>query len=757
MFNLEDSDEEDFQLTHYGQSLSYNDDFEENDIDGSDQSGDDDETREIREMRRKRKMMAREAGIKLDGEEENENDEGPLKKKSKQEVMKEVIAKSKFYKFERQMAKEKDEMVIDVMDQKQNVEALLGELRDAGSFTKEKKLIPTTEFAADQKNNEGNDDEDYERRVRELAFERRAQAADRTKTEQEIAEEKAEKLKKLEAQRLARMNGEFNSDEEQSDIDDDEDGNVQNGTNVDDNDDINDATEFGLKPVLDLQKRKKNESQDNDHDRTEFDDDDLAGNMVIDDEFQEFDSDVDENISKNKKKINKNSREAKISKTISEKNAKVAYTFEMPENVAELLDIFSCHPAKEQPVIVERILTLYDPRLHPNNKEKISSFTNIFAEYLIASADLVPETPEEDVAPVLDKLINILRRLAEKHSESLAEFFREQLNKAEARLQSAISKSKNKQVTENPSHLFLFTLIAIIFSTSDHFNQIVTPASLLLGLHLSQIRLLSPSDIQAGLYVASTALTYQRLAKRYIPEIPIFLARALYILCPSEPSSNEIPHDIFLGVVESRFPAEINIDFKKYESPLMLRHLNVLEKSSKEDLQNVYNHLFVKTLLVLDSYMSLWTDDTAFIEIFSPFLTLVKDHSATFEKLTKRLKFSQKSRVPLALQSHKPVPIATKIPKFEENYSVDKKSYDPDVTRREHKKLLAAVKKERKGALRELRKDSHFIAREKLRERKQQDKEYHEKLDKLIRTVATEEGTEKNKYERERKLRKKKH
>lgn len=53
------------------------------------------------------------------------------------------------------------------------------------------------------------------------------------------------------------MNGEFNSDEEQSDIDDDEDGNVQNGTNVDDNDDINDATEFGLKPVLDLQKRKK--------------------------------------------------------------------------------------------------------------------------------------------------------------------------------------------------------------------------------------------------------------------------------------------------------------------------------------------------------------------------------------------------------------------------------------------------------------------------------------------------------------------
>lgn len=757
MFNLDDSDEEDFQLTHFGQSLSFNDDFENNEIEGSDQSDDDAETRELKEMRRKRKLLAREAGIDLEDSEKNdgeedEEEEGPAKKKSKQEVMKEVIAKSKFYKFERQMAKEKDEMVIDAMDQKQNVEALLGELRDAGSFTKAKQVLPGPNVLVGElkeKKAEADYDDDYEQRVRELAFERRAQAADRAKTEEEAAKENAEKLKKLEAQRLARMNGEV-SDEEEANEESDQD--AAKGEFVDDNDDINDAGGFGLKSALDIKKEQEDNDDSEDDDE---DDDSVNGNLLVDDEFQAADSDEGEELSESEKETSKKPKAAKK----ESKGSKLAYTFEMPEDVTELLEIFGQYPAKEQPVIIERIMTLYDPRLNPGNKEKIASFTCILAEYVILTADVVPETSDEDIAPVLDTLISILKKLAEKHTESLAQFFRQQLNEADSRLRSAISKNKNKYITENPSHLFLFTVIAIIFSTSDHFNQIVTPASLLLGLHLSQVRLLTPSDILAGLYTASTALTYQRIAKRYIPEITIFLARALYLLSPTQIKNKAIPREIFLGVIDpkSRFPASKDTDAKEYKAPLALRQLHTLPETPEAELQKVYTQLYIKTLQVLEAYMTLWTDDQAFIEIFTPFLPLVKDHPSTYDKLTKRLSFAQKSRAPLTLQSHRPIPLASKIPKFEENYSVDKKSYDPDVVRREHKKLQSAVKKERKGALRELRKDTHFITREKLRERKEHDKEYHEKLDKLIRTVATEEGAEKNKYERERKQRKKKH
>lgn len=98
------------------------------------------------------------------------------------------------------------------------------------------------------------------------------------------------------------------------------------------------------------------------------------------------------------------------------------------------------------------------------------------------------------------------------------------------------------------------------------------------------------------------------------------------------------------------------------------------------------------------------------------------------------------------------------MPKFDESYSLDRhiSSYDPDRERKELSKLKAEHKKERKGALKELRKDAAFIAREKLKERKVADKEYHEKLRRIEGMIQSEEGKEANAYERDKSRRKKK-
>jgi nucleolar protein 14 len=69
-------------------------------------------------------------------------------------------------------------------------------------------------------------------------------------------------------------------------------------------------------------------------------------------------------------------------------------------------------------------------------------------------------------------------------------------------------------------------------------------------------------------------------------------------------------------------------------------------------------------------------------------------------------------------------------------------------------KLRAEYKKERKGALRELRKDSNFIAREQLREKKERDRAYEVKYKRLVAEIQGEEGKEKNAYEREKRARK---
>lgn len=105
MFDLEDDEPID-GLTHMGKSITFpdQDDFEETDLldpDGSD-SGD--------ESADNQRGLKRVRGDDDIGDLDNETTEGePERKKTKQEIYKEIIAKSKFHKAERQAQKETDE------------------------------------------------------------------------------------------------------------------------------------------------------------------------------------------------------------------------------------------------------------------------------------------------------------------------------------------------------------------------------------------------------------------------------------------------------------------------------------------------------------------------------------------------------------------------------------------------------------------------------------------------------------------------
>ena len=92
------------------------------------------------------------------------------------------------------------------------------------------------------------------------------------------------------------------------------------------------------------------------------------------------------------------------------------------------------------------------------------------------------------------------------------------------------------------------------------------------------------------------------------------------------------------------------------------------------------------------------------------------------------------------------------MPKFEEFFHPDK-HYDPDRERAELGKLKAEHKRERKGAMRELRKDANFIAREQLREKKEKDEAYEKKYRRLVAEIQSEEGKEAKAYARTKRFR----
>lgn len=111
--------------------------------------------------------------------------------------------------------------------------------------------------------------------------------------------------------------------------------------------------------------------------------------------------------------------------------------------------------------------------------------------------------------------------------------------------------------------------------------------------------------------------------------------------------------------------------------------------------------------------------------------------------LSKLLKFSKNQRKPLRLQMHKPIPIPSYIPKFEEHSSNYLRNRDPDHERNEIAKLRRQVKQEKKGAIRELRKDARFLAAVKRKEQQEKDRVYSETLKKAHASIEPERAEEK--------------
>lgn len=110
------------------------------------------------------------------------------------------------------------------------------------------------------------------------------------------------------------------------------------------------------------------------------------------------------------------------------------------------------------------------------------------------------------------------------------------------------------------------------------------------------------------------------------------------------------------------------------------------------------------------------------------------------------LKLSASTRQPLLLQHHKPIPIASYVPKFDEGFNPNKR-FDPDSARVEAQKLKSQYKKEKKGAVRELRKDNRFLAVEEAKRKQVADEAYDKKIKKIMGSL-TEERAEEKAYEK---------
>jgi nucleolar protein 14 len=750
MFDLED-DEPTEGLTHMGQSLTFDgpnlvDDYNEEDSEMEESESSSDERKKLKRSR-----------VVLAADEDNQDGRGdqdadqPDRKKTKREVMKEVMAKSKLHKYERQAAKEEDnDLRLEMNQELSAVQELLH------SATKPSKVKPETSLTI-----AGVDKSTFEkelnRRAKQLALEPRSQPAYRTKTDEEKAEEAATKLKELEEKRQRRMRGEPTSDDE----DNEEDG----GSDVEEkmepapsfNEQVQD-NDFGLGKGI---KTRATATE------LGFDDEDdfIIEDDLIDSgsEFESLDeseaSDGEEDKASEEKLEDEEDdltgAEPNPSKTAIDGDTApedgLPYTFSCPQSLDELRAISDQYPPEKLPIIVQRIRALYHPKLDSKNKEALSGFSMALVDY-IAEADASRNCPPA----ALESLIRHIHSLAKSFPVPIATQFRHHIEEI----------GRLRPLALHRGDLLLLAAVGTIFPTSDHFHQVVTPAMLTLTRFLGQKIPQSLADYSTGTYLAILTVQYQHLSQRYIPEVVNFCLNTLCALGPLAPKEKLGNFPVHEPRPDMRIQNAGGSSLRK----LRLDDCDDNELSAPEALALKVS-LVDTNVRLLQAAADAWSSQPSFFEIFEPAvkvmnhlttdtvkfalpISLCENAEKTSSRIGKMLNLSRLSRRPLELHHHRPLGIRTFIPKFEDTFNPSK-HYDPDRDRAEGARLRAEFKKERKGAMRELRKDANFMAREKLRIKKAKDAAYEKKFSRLVAEIQGEEGREANAYEREKEARKK--
>lgn len=328
----------------------------------------------------------------------------------------------------------------------------------------------------------------------------------------------------------------------------------------------------------------------------------------------------------------------------------------------------------------------------------------------------------------------------------------------------------------------LLRLTGLIWSTSDFAHPVSTAASLLIAQYLAQCRVRHLVDLTAGLFLCSISTQYEAFSKRLVPEVVNFLSvniPALILGDGTQPEGETI--SFTSSSIQKMVVVSATVQHSRPDILDIMCHGQITE-ATREQICLLAIELSAETY-------SRQTSLPSFEECFMPLtralaevaaaipasplkvsrrfgrkhardrdregvrvantlhMCFTQDRVATVQDgLERAMRLARAARRPLTLQSHKPVPIPTFIPKFEASYAPGRK-FDPDSARNEAAKLKALVKKERKGAIRELRKDSRFLAGERAKMQAEKDREYKGKIDKITAGLQ-EERHEEKRFER---------
>lgn len=388
----------------------------------------------------------------------------------------------------------------------------------------------------------------------------------------------------------------------------------------------------------------------------------------------------------------------------------LAFTYEMPTKYQQLVTLLQRQSASRQGIIIERIIKCNHPKLDGNNKEKMLTLFTFLLQYI---NDLFSETSEDELITAfksLDKftphLFDLTQLCSEKITLLLKEVIQEKYN----------DFKKNPKIFPEMDTLVFFKIVSNLCSTSDFRHNIVTPCFIFMGHILSKVQPKTRSDIACGLFLVTLVLEYTSESKRFLPSALNYLQGIVHMAIPKRsvevvtiipPFSSEgiLSKLLTIGDVadiesftEMQLTAadlvstSITTDFK-------IRALNTSLKLIADFAENLKEMVGVN--FIADRFLHL-------IERFD-FDTYPKYVYANASKAQQILEELSKT----ALKKLVPPPKKPKMIKFLEpmieNVCDDKRRPKLTKAKEERAKLMHKIRRETKGAIREIRRDTQFV------------------------------------------------
>ena len=624
LFDLDDDAAEEGQLTHMGRSLDLEggvpvDDFDEADIDGvADEDDVDDRPQGSFKRRRPSEDEDTDEGAD-DADDGGDGDRG--KPKSKAEVMKELVAKSKLHKYERQQAKDDDADERELLDKElPNLLALMNQGRVTAARstathpqpTKDATMNPERAALMDRVD-KGTADKDYDLQLRQLALDKRAQPTERTKTAEETAADQATRLRELEEKRQRRMRGEVESSE-----DEDEPTRSPN-LEAEDEADVDDATAFGLGVGINGHAHSRPLGVD-DEDDFELDRDLIASDTDPDEsEASEGSGEEDERGKPPEDGVEDDEDDDDITKAVmgdfdpathatgangaSVSDRALAFTYPCPQTHAELLALTSDIAISDLPVMIQRIRALYHPKLAGDNKAKLGRFATTLVDHISYLANQSTRPP---LLP-LEMVIRHIHSMAKTHAQDVGGAFRLHLR----------AMHQERPLEPTPGDLMVLMAASSIFPTSDHFHHVVTPAMLCMARYLGQKLPKTLKDLASGAYLVTLSLQYQAVSKRYVPEAVNYVLAALCALAPVAPG------DLSASFPRRDEPVSLRLEARPTGNIRNLRLWDVVDAVDDDD--QLKSSLIEAFLTLVGQMAELWATKAASYEVFHE-VTSVLEH-----------------------------------------------------------------------------------------------------------------------------------